>query len=315
MVDRGLFDKQYHTAASLVGIPALPSQERPNHSRRKFLGSSFQPSNWDVICHNSKEYQDHIGNKRFKICVENHLSSYMKAPSRIAKSVVITNLVNSIRDSATEQGGGGFVRFDNSCGLWYEVGEKIARDKVGQALREAARLQDEKQKSRTIDLSSSSHPSLVGPFPLSEPSIVKSTASGGEHEQASIGKWVPKGVPGRLSPFSHATSNNEDSRTSASNSRRSFWFRRNVLEIMPPKERDTQNSSTTDEMMTDFVESAEGGQQQAPGSSGTRPMPFSSNDHVLLPSSLPASPAMPPSSMGGVETADALLEWFENDDV
>ena len=168
MVDRGIFGKQYHTP--FVGIPALvPIQSPSSYSHRQILGPSFQPSNWDVICHNAKEYQDHseycarptaasfsllfimlirsvvstgippspfatVGNKRFKICIENHLGGYTKAPSRIAKSVIITNIVNSIRDSST-QPCGGFVRFDTSCGLWYEVGDKIARDKVGQALR------------------------------------------------------------------------------------------------------------------------------------------------------------------------------------
>jgi hypothetical protein len=46
--------------------------------------------------------------------------------------------VSSIRESSAQEGGG-FVRFDASHGLWYEVGDKVARDKVGQALRDSIR--------------------------------------------------------------------------------------------------------------------------------------------------------------------------------
>ncbi|CAJ1926492.1 unnamed protein product [Cylindrotheca closterium] len=260
----------------------------------------------------------------------------MKAPSRIAKSVVITNLVNSIRDSST-QPHGGFVRFDTSCGLWYEVGEKVARDKVGQALRDAARLQDEKQKSRTVDLSPSlsSHCQQDGQCQVvAEPNIfeLEEEVSGGENNDVSMGKhssrhsaikWAHTEYIGKFSPASPTTSNNEDTHPRAGKNR-SFWFRRNALQ-MP-----AYNSSN--EVTTAFAESADEDitsiddhdqqqhrqhqqQELAPGASST--MLFSSDDDVLLPSSLPSlpsSPALPSSSLGGIlETADFLLEWFEND--
>lgn len=49
------------------------------------------------------------------------------------KSSVISEIVESIRESSTT--GGGFVRFDMRMERWYEVGDKIARDRVGQSLR------------------------------------------------------------------------------------------------------------------------------------------------------------------------------------
>jgi hypothetical protein len=54
--------------------------------------------------------------------------------------------VSSIRESS-EQEGGGFVRFDASHCLWYEVGDKVARDKVGQALRDSIRDNSNKRKN------------------------------------------------------------------------------------------------------------------------------------------------------------------------
>jgi hypothetical protein len=66
------------------------------------------------------------------------LRSHTKAATRSAKSAVISDIVSSIRESSAQEGGG-FVRFDASHCLWYEVGDKVARDKVGQALRDSTR--------------------------------------------------------------------------------------------------------------------------------------------------------------------------------
>eukprot|EP00980_Cylindrotheca_fusiformis_P002521 scaffold593_cov126-Cylindrotheca_fusiformis.AAC.3 len=74
---------------------------------------------------------------RFKICIVNYLRSYTKASTRSGRSAVITDIVASIRDSSDR--GGGFVRFSPSLNQWYEVGDKVARDKVGQALRDILR--------------------------------------------------------------------------------------------------------------------------------------------------------------------------------
>ena len=42
------------------------------------------------------------------------------------RSAIITNIVASIRDASEA----GFVRLDLASGHWYEVGDKMARDKV-----------------------------------------------------------------------------------------------------------------------------------------------------------------------------------------
>jgi hypothetical protein len=71
------------------------------------------------------------------------LRSYSKAATRSAKSAVISDIVSSIRASSTQEGGG-FVRFNASHCRWYEVGDKVARDKVGQALRDCIRARGKK---------------------------------------------------------------------------------------------------------------------------------------------------------------------------
>lgn len=78
-----------------------------------------------------------VGNRRFKICVENHLHAYIEASCKKSKSLVVTRIVDTIRASSQAEGGG-FIRKDRLNKRWYEVKEKIAREKVGQALRDAS---------------------------------------------------------------------------------------------------------------------------------------------------------------------------------
>ena len=64
------------------------------------------------------------------MCIKNHLKSYSEATSRPERSAIITNIVSSIREAAEA----GFVRMDATTGHWYEVGDKMARDKVRDAI-------------------------------------------------------------------------------------------------------------------------------------------------------------------------------------
>jgi hypothetical protein len=75
------------------------------------------------------------------------LCSHTKAATRSAKSAVISDIVSSIRESSAQEGGG-FVRFDASHCLWYEVGDKVARDKVGQALRDSIRANTKRVREK-----------------------------------------------------------------------------------------------------------------------------------------------------------------------
>mmetsp|Transcript_27381 Transcript_27381/g.66485 ORF Transcript_27381/g.66485 Transcript_27381/m.66485 type:complete len:149 (-) Transcript_27381:532-978(-) len=127
MVDRGIFDEEQ-------GIPSYrPDSRLPTREGAKVLRIGYAPGGWDVICHSSKETEEHIGNRRFNLCIEIHVEAYKKAKLRVNKSAVISDIVGSIRASSAT--GGGFVRFDMETRRWYEVGDKIARDKVGQSLR------------------------------------------------------------------------------------------------------------------------------------------------------------------------------------
>jgi hypothetical protein len=50
-----------------------------------------------------------VGNRRFRVCIENHVDTYMNAKTRQDKSSVITLIVKSIKESSSPHSGGGFV--------------------------------------------------------------------------------------------------------------------------------------------------------------------------------------------------------------
>eukprot|EP00980_Cylindrotheca_fusiformis_P005561 scaffold1177_cov79-Cylindrotheca_fusiformis.AAC.3 len=151
MVDRGLFDKE----RSLVPFdPRLHPRIPCASGNSRLLPSHFQPGNWDVVCHSGKEAHNHVGNRRFRLCIENNIQSYSAAKSRSEKSAIISEIVTSIRESSTQ--GGGFVRLDSNTRRWYEVGDKVARDKVGQTLRDSSNTKVNKKRRREVNFAQAS---------------------------------------------------------------------------------------------------------------------------------------------------------------
>ncbi|CAJ1966119.1 unnamed protein product [Cylindrotheca closterium] len=100
------------------------------------LPEKFVPGKWDVICQRGKECYDHVGNRRFRMIIDGHLGTYMEVLSRRQKTRIVSTIVKNIRVAA-EESGGGFVRKDLLTRRWYKVSDKLAREKVGQALRDA----------------------------------------------------------------------------------------------------------------------------------------------------------------------------------
>lgn len=99
----------------------------------RILQKIFSPGNYDVICGRGKGPTNHIGNKRFKIVIKNYYERYANAETKFKKSLLVSEIVNTIRENSGE---GGFVKFNPiNGGYWYEVGDQLAREKVSQELR------------------------------------------------------------------------------------------------------------------------------------------------------------------------------------
>jgi hypothetical protein len=78
-------------------------------SYRKLLPKTFEPGGWDVICQRGRESYDHIGNRRFRLCINDNLDKYASAKTKPQQSDIVRSIVADVRDKCKETGGG-FVR-------------------------------------------------------------------------------------------------------------------------------------------------------------------------------------------------------------
>jgi len=99
------------------------------------LGPDFVPGLKDVMVGRGKVCYKHQGNQNLTSIVQSVLASYSDAnATKKDKTELIKSIVTRVRDSSPT---GGFVKYDKEAGQWYEVGERIAREKVSQTFRDA----------------------------------------------------------------------------------------------------------------------------------------------------------------------------------
>eukprot|EP00544_Gedaniella_sp_CCMP2646_P007575 CAMPEP_0202497352 /NCGR_PEP_ID=MMETSP1361-20130828/22595_1 /ASSEMBLY_ACC=CAM_ASM_000849 /TAXON_ID=210615 /ORGANISM="Staurosira complex sp., Strain CCMP2646" /LENGTH=267 /DNA_ID=CAMNT_0049128931 /DNA_START=95 /DNA_END=898 /DNA_ORIENTATION=+ len=148
------------------------SQTKKNKKQGTPLAPDFVPGDYDVVCAKGKAVQNHVGNRRFRVICRMHLERYNAATSKQEKSRIVSDIVDTIRQASPD---GGFVKLDPLTGSWREVGDHLAREKVGQTLRDSLhtkyssstkakkeRRQAEKVRARAM---SESHQTEVLPMP------------------------------------------------------------------------------------------------------------------------------------------------------
>jgi hypothetical protein len=117
---------------------ALASQsnnkQRKSPSEPSTSGIEFPLSNYSVVCGRGKISFNHVGNRRFRILTGMFVERYSRADSRSAKSVIVSDIIAVIH-----QAGGMFCKYHR--GVWAEVGDHQAREKVGSLLRDLLHTQ------------------------------------------------------------------------------------------------------------------------------------------------------------------------------
>jgi hypothetical protein len=116
------------TAMSLSDLPSTTSIPRNKNGKRQ-LPANFVPTESTVICGRGKACTTSIGNRRLKSIVNNFLKPYSEAKNKLEKSAIVSSIVGAIK-----RGGGNFVKCEG--GIWWEVDDAIAREKVGCLLRD-----------------------------------------------------------------------------------------------------------------------------------------------------------------------------------
>lgn len=143
----GRFPPSRNAFDSLVATKQLQSSESLTVSpamEKKPLPKDFQPSEFTVIIGRGKKIRESQGNIHLRTLASTYLSKY--SDSRQAKTEVVNSILGIIR--AVCPNGGAFVRCEQ--GQWYEVGDRVAREKVGYVFRDLLSDQYESScKSKT----------------------------------------------------------------------------------------------------------------------------------------------------------------------
>jgi hypothetical protein len=86
------------------------------------------PTNFDVLCGQSRICANHTGNRRFQIVLDMYAPRYQVASTKNEKMSLTKEIVGVIASS-----GGRFLKYKD--GAWIEITDVTARDKVSHALR------------------------------------------------------------------------------------------------------------------------------------------------------------------------------------
>eukprot|EP00979_Chaetoceros_neogracilis_P001615 scaffold279_cov246-Chaetoceros_neogracile.AAC.8 len=126
------------------------------------------PSTNDVLYGRGGGTNHHTGNKRYRKMVEGRKVDYVNS-KRLDKPLVALNIIQRWRGQKPP---GRFLKFDDKKESWLDVGDKKAREKTSQALREKApllRKQQEEQRQEVSDNSSHVEETSRSPETMSRP--------------------------------------------------------------------------------------------------------------------------------------------------
>jgi hypothetical protein len=101
---------------------------------KKPLSADFEPSDFSVIIGRGKKIRDTIGNSRLRVLAGTYLTQYADAMDNRAKKTAIVNAIIGIVKTTCPYDGGAFIR--QKEGRWYEVSDRVAREKVGYVFRD-----------------------------------------------------------------------------------------------------------------------------------------------------------------------------------
>jgi hypothetical protein len=86
------------------------------------------PSKFDILCGQSRICANHTGNRRFQVILDIYAQKYDGSSSKQEKMSLTKEIVACIQES-----GGRFLKYQD--GVWTEISDVTARDKVSHALR------------------------------------------------------------------------------------------------------------------------------------------------------------------------------------
>jgi hypothetical protein len=119
--------------------PPAPTKSVASSNKQELapLPYNFVPGPFDVVCARGAKVKKHAGNQMFREKIQESVQAYAAAAdSKLYKSMVVSAVVDFFR----ERSEGGFVKQlklpNGSISGWFRISDCLAREKVGQAMRE-----------------------------------------------------------------------------------------------------------------------------------------------------------------------------------
>lgn len=178
-----------------------------------FLPINYVPSDMDIICQKGRTAFNHIGNQHFRETVGLHLESYKNAPTKFSKSIIVNKIVDLTRQNCTR----GFVRFNKDTNCWYEIGDTLAREKVGFTIRDELRKKDpvfmkaqrtkkrDLKRKRTAERNRSHMTAIVAALKVADKSLLLDAVTRNSEPETATpdAHWDQDSEPETATPDSH----------------------------------------------------------------------------------------------------------------
>jgi hypothetical protein len=116
-----------------VGPPSAVAQMVANDAMTA-LPPSFNPTDFDIVCGRGKGHYNRPGCKRLREIIRAYIPQYTAARTKLDKSSVVSCILETVKDQENAR----FVKCKK--GIWYELSDDQAREKVGHTMREAIAL-------------------------------------------------------------------------------------------------------------------------------------------------------------------------------
>jgi hypothetical protein len=131
LASNGLWQKYSVVVPDAIASLASAHAETP-------LDPSYQPGAFDVVCGRGKGSYNRQGNKRFRALVATFIPDYQQARTKVDKTAVLSSIVDKVQSFVNPDTGlpAQFVKYGKCIG-WVQIGDDLAREKVGHAMREA----------------------------------------------------------------------------------------------------------------------------------------------------------------------------------
>eukprot|EP00527_Entomoneis_sp_CCMP2396_P003159 CAMPEP_0198141322 /NCGR_PEP_ID=MMETSP1443-20131203/4355_1 /TAXON_ID=186043 /ORGANISM="Entomoneis sp., Strain CCMP2396" /LENGTH=219 /DNA_ID=CAMNT_0043804043 /DNA_START=37 /DNA_END=696 /DNA_ORIENTATION=+ len=100
----------------------------------RLLAVSVAPQEFDVLCSKDKTHSAHRGNKIFRERIEFMKETYRQTKNKQGKMEITKDIVRYLKETHASR----FLK-RNGAGVWAEISDQAARDKVSHALRFATR--------------------------------------------------------------------------------------------------------------------------------------------------------------------------------